>query len=134
MKYLIFITLLFSSQIYSDDKFYSVFNCENAAQTYRCDEGCFLAPVVKDIKINVEKDLIMVTSYFIGNISAPMLEPDILKNCSILDEKNWKCSDIYGYKKNITTTKDVSQNGIISSIVLMSETEDIYACYKKMDK
>ena len=82
-------TFLFSTPIFAND--YVRFECPSDTIDFMaCNNRCVYDSkfgLEAKFKINVDKDLVIVTNYFFGN----PLNSSVLKNCRVVDKKNWAC-------------------------------------------
>ena len=126
MRYILLFIFIFPISIFSKDKMKFIFHCDTQEQAYACNDGCLIQPMVKEIKVNVEKSVVMVTSYFIKNLSKPILEPEFMENCAVIDEDNWKCTkNSGGY-----SSSQISKNGIV---VFTPSLDGKGVCYKEVE-
>lgn len=107
-----------------------VFHCTPSEKANACNDGCIIQPMIKDIRVNVDKNVVMITSYLINDFEKPFLKPDFKENCVILDDDNWKCTTDYGNGKK---TNLISKDGIIVSTKDGFADDGIGVCYKKAD-
>lgn len=88
MNKLFFTLLLFSTNIHAGlfDKKLQVYECSR----HICDSSCKKVDgLFFEFKVNKEKNFVLLNSFRDGNIQGNTA----LKNCSIINSKNWSCED-----------------------------------------
>lgn len=122
MKKLIFLCLIFLA-IETHAK-YEWYVCNNAEQAKRCASGCSKSTDadrrIYDFKVNANNNSVIM-NYF--DKDGKYLSSRALKNCSVIDAKNWVCSD--GYDKY--RYDEVMHESIFRFTFLTEENK----CYKE---
>jgi len=92
MKKLIFLCLIFLA-IETHAK-YEWYECNNAEQALRCASGCSKSTestrLIYDFKVNANNNSVIMNYY---DKDGKYRESRALKNCSVIDAKNWICSE-----------------------------------------
>lgn len=121
-KKLIYLFVILTNTAYAESGEYQLYSCQNDVKASLKCEACIKSEGISfTFKVQPLNNTVLKTTYKNNEIQSD----DALKNCKVVDAKNWQCDESEG---NLVATKKMS-NGIYRT--LLAYKGAIATCAKK---
>jgi hypothetical protein len=123
-------TILYSYSCLADGT-HLIYECNSSIAAYSCNSGCASGKnASRSFKINIQKNTILEQLFIDGSL----VNNSPLKNCEVVDEKNWICKNSLTFPngRKVAITESMNNDIFSNSWIYSDNNKDMKSeCAKR---